>query len=56
MKWSHVCNVAGDNALHSCNKNISQIFQDLVYDVRNVINLKKFDLWFSEEVYPILTF
>ena len=56
MKRSHVCNVADDNALHSCNKNISQIFQGLVYDVRNVINLKTFDLWFSEEVYPILTF
>ena len=56
MKRSHVCNVADDNALHSCNKNISQIFQDLVYDVKNVINLKTFDLWFSEEVYPILTF
>ena len=34
----YVCNFADDNTLHSCNKNLSVIFQDWVYDLKNVLN------------------
>ena len=32
---SHVCNFADDNTLYSCNENLSVIFQDLVYHLKN---------------------
>ena len=38
MKRSHVCNFVGDNALYSCNGKLSQIMENLVYDVKNVLN------------------
>ena len=66
IKWSHVCNFADDNTLYSYNKNLSVIFQDLVYDLKNVLNwfrinslkliLNEFNLLFSGEAYPIHMF
>ena len=35
IKRSQVFNLADDNTLNSCNK-LSEIFQDLVYDLKNV--------------------
>ena len=37
IKRSHVWNFVDDNTLYSCNKNPSAIFQDLVYDLKNVL-------------------
>ena len=34
--WSHICDFVDDNTLYSCNKNLSLIYQDLVYDLKNV--------------------
>ena len=38
IKRSHLCTFADDNTLYSCNKNLSVIFQDSVYDLKNVLN------------------
>ena len=37
IKRSHVWNFVDDNTLYSCNKNPSVIFQDLVYDLKNLL-------------------
>ena len=39
IKQSHVCNFADDNTLNSCNENLSVIFQHLVFNLRNVLDL-----------------
>ena len=33
-----ICNFADNNTLYSCNENLSEIFQDLVYDLKNDLN------------------
>ena len=38
IKRSHVCSFADDNTLYSHNKHLSEIFQDLVYDLKNDLN------------------
>ena len=38
IKRSHVCYFADDNSFYSCNKNLSEIFQDLVCDLTKVSN------------------
>ena len=38
---SDVYNFADDNTLYSCNKNLEQVFSNLKYDLRNVLDLFK---------------
>ena len=38
IKQFHICNFADDNTLYSCTENLSVIFQDLLYDLKNVLN------------------
>ena len=38
IKRSYVCYFADDNTFYSCNKNLSEIFQDLVFDLIKVSN------------------
>ena len=35
---SEVCNLADDNTLYSCNKNLEHVFSNLKYDLRNVLD------------------
>ena len=60
--YKTVPHLADGNTLYSCNKNLAVMFQDLVCDLKNVLNwfrinclkliLKEFNMCFSEEVYP----
>ena len=38
IKRSHVCCFADGNTFYSCNENLSEIFQDLVCDLKKVSN------------------
>ena len=44
IKRSRVCNFA-DNTLYSWNKNLSVIFEDLAYDLKNVLNWFRINSW-----------
>ena len=35
---SEACNLADDNTLYSCNKNLDYVFSNLKYDLRNVLD------------------
>ena len=41
LKRPHVCNFVDDNTLYSCNKNLSVIFQDLLYDLKKFLSKEK---------------
>ena len=41
MTKSEVCNVADDNTLYSCNKNLEHVFSNVEYDLRNELD------WFN---------